>query len=85
MVHHPFAEHLALEVAEQGAGHSRLTLQIAPHHLNPHGVVHGAVLFALQWPRRVAVWFGYHEWWHAFVVAAGACFFAMNAYLIATA
>ena len=45
----------------------------------------GAVLFALQWPRRVAVWFGYHEWWHVFVVAAGACFFAMNAYLIATA
>jgi hemolysin III len=45
----------------------------------------GAVLFALQWPRRAAVWFGYHEWWHTFVVAAGACFFAMNAYLIATA
>jgi len=45
----------------------------------------GAVLFALQWPGRVATWFGYHEWWHLFVVAAGACFFAMNAYLIATA
>jgi hemolysin III len=45
----------------------------------------GAVLFALQWPRRTAVWFGYHEWWHAFVIAAGVCFFAMNAYLIATA
>jgi hemolysin III len=45
----------------------------------------GAVLFALQWPGRTAAWFGYHEWWHAFVVVAGACFFAMNAYLIATA
>jgi hemolysin III len=45
----------------------------------------GAVLFALQWPAPVAKWFGYHEWWHAYVVAAGACFFAMNAYLIATA
>ena len=45
----------------------------------------GAVLFALHWPRRAAVWFGYHEWWHAFVIAAGACFFALNAYLIATA
>jgi hemolysin III len=44
----------------------------------------GAVLFTLKRPAPVAVWFGYHEWWHAFVVAAGACFFAMNAYLIAT-
>lgn len=44
---HPFAEHIALEVAEQRAGHSRCTLRVAPHHLNPHGVVHGAVLFAL--------------------------------------
>ena len=45
----------------------------------------GAVLFAMRWPTPVAKWFGYHEWWHAFVVAAGVCFFAMNAYLIATA
>ena len=45
----------------------------------------GAVLFALKRPAPVAVWFGYHEWWHTFVVAAGVCFFAMNAYLIATA
>jgi hemolysin III len=45
----------------------------------------GAVLFALKRPAPVAKWFGYHEWWHAFVIAAGACFFAMNAYLIATA
>ena len=45
----------------------------------------GAVLFALKWPAPVAKWFGYHEWWHAYVVAAGLCFFAMNAYLIATA
>ena len=44
----------------------------------------GAVLFALKWPAPVAKWFGYHEWWHAYVVAAGLCFFAMNAYLIAT-
>jgi len=45
----------------------------------------GAVLFAMRWPAPVAKWFGYHEWWHAYVVAAGACFFAMNPYLIATA
>lgn len=43
----------------------------------------GAVLFALQVPGRVARWFGYHEWWHTLGVAAGACFFAMNAHLIA--
>jgi len=47
MVDHPFAEHIALEVAEQRAGHSRCTLKVAPHHMNPNGVVHGAVLFAL--------------------------------------
>ena len=46
-VEHPFADHIALVVAEQRGGYSRLTLQVAPHHLNPHGVVHGAVLFAL--------------------------------------
>ena len=44
---HPFAEHIAMTVAEQRSGYSRLTLQVAAHHLNPHGVVHGAVLFAL--------------------------------------
>jgi acyl-CoA thioesterase len=44
---HPFAEHIALEVKEQAAGRSRCELVIAPQHLNPHQVVHGAVLFAL--------------------------------------
>jgi len=44
---HPFAEHIALEAAEQRAGYSRFTLQVAPQHLNPHGVAHGAVLFAM--------------------------------------
>jgi hemolysin III len=44
----------------------------------------GAVMFACQWPGRTATWFGYHEWWHVCTVAAGACFFAMNAWLIAT-
>ncbi|MFM8304561.1 MAG: hemolysin III family protein [Actinomycetota bacterium] len=42
----------------------------------------GAVLFALRRPGPVATWFGYHEWWHGVTVAAGACFFAMNAWLI---
>lgn len=44
----------------------------------------GAVCFACRWPGRSARWFGYHEWWHVATVAAGACFFAMNAWLIAS-
>jgi hemolysin III len=45
----------------------------------------GAILFALHRPRPVAVWFGYHEFWHAFGIAAGAAVFAMNLGLIAAA
>jgi hemolysin III len=44
----------------------------------------GAILFALHWPGRVAKWFGYHEYWHAFGIAAGLMFFAMNLGLIAS-
>ena len=44
---HPFAELIALRTEEQGHGHSRLSLEVAPEHLNPHRVVHGAVLYAL--------------------------------------
>lgn len=44
---HPFADHIALRVAEQTPGQSRCELTIARQHLNPHGVVHGAVMFAL--------------------------------------
>ena len=43
----------------------------------------GAVLFALHRPRPVAVWFGYHEFWHLVGVLAGAAFFALNLALIA--
>jgi hemolysin III len=43
----------------------------------------GAVLFALRRPRPVAVWFGYHEVWHLFGVAAGVAFFVLNRGLIA--
>jgi hemolysin III len=43
----------------------------------------GAIMFACQWPGRAARWFGYHEYWHAFGVAAGASFFALNLGLIA--
>ena len=44
---HPFAELIALTVDEQRAGHSRLSLVVAEDHLNPHGVVHGAVVYAM--------------------------------------
>lgn len=46
-VFNPFAAHLALQVESAADGRCRSTLQVAPYHLNPHGVVHGAVLFAL--------------------------------------
>ena len=46
MVNH-FAELLALKIDEQRAGYSRLSLVVARQHLNPHGVAHGAVLYAL--------------------------------------
>jgi acyl-CoA thioesterase len=44
---HPFGEHLGLRFAGLVDGASRYELSIAPEHINPHGVVHGAVLFAL--------------------------------------
>jgi acyl-CoA thioesterase len=44
---HPFAELLDMQVIEQGGGHGRMRLTVGPDHLNPHRVVHGAVLYAL--------------------------------------
>lgn len=38
----------------------------------------GAVLFAMHWPFPEAKWFGYHEVWHVFVVAAGVLLFVVN-------
>jgi hemolysin III len=43
----------------------------------------GAILFACKWPRPVAKWFGYHEFWHAFGVAAGTALFVANLALVA--
>ncbi len=39
---HPFADMIGMEVA--GSCISRLT--VAEHHMNPHGIVHGAVIYA---------------------------------------
>ena len=46
-MHHPFAEQIGLVVEEQRSGFSRCTLMVGDTHLNPHGVVHGAVIYAL--------------------------------------
>ncbi|MDP2968568.1 MAG: PaaI family thioesterase [Deltaproteobacteria bacterium] len=44
---HPYADLIGLHVEEQRAGYSKCTLEIADKHRNPHGVAHGAVLYAL--------------------------------------
>ena len=43
--HHPFADLLGFVV--ESRGDSRMTLAVEDRHLNPHGLVHGAVLYAL--------------------------------------
>ena len=45
----------------------------------------GAILFGGKRPRLHAGWFGYHEFWHVMVVAAGALLFLVNLNLIASA
>ena len=45
---HPFVEQLGIRFSERPAdGRSRCTLEVAQPHHNPHGVVHGAVIFAM--------------------------------------
>lgn len=46
-VPHPFAELIGLHVAPGQGGRATGQLDVAAQHLNPHGVVHGAVLVAL--------------------------------------
>lgn len=47
MSSHPFADLIGLTIDEQRPGYGRCSLAIADKHLNPHRVVHGAVLYAL--------------------------------------
>lgn len=42
----------------------------------------GAIVFALRKPDPAPAVFGYHEVWHAFMVAAAACHFAMVTILV---
>jgi acyl-CoA thioesterase len=45
---HPYVEQLGIRWSERpDGGRSRCTLAVAQAHHNPHGVVHGAVLFAM--------------------------------------
>lgn len=43
----PLRSYLEMDVGPGEAGHARATLQLGEQHLNPNGVVHGAVLFAM--------------------------------------
>ena len=47
MVDHPFADLIGLHVDHLDAGSSTCTLEVEDKHRNPHGVAHGAVLYAL--------------------------------------
>jgi len=43
----PLADFLGLALETTPDGEARGRIQVGPHHLNPNGFVHGAVLFAL--------------------------------------
>ena len=44
---HPFAELIGLRMDGHFVDASDCSIEVAPHLLNPHGVLHGAVLYAL--------------------------------------
>jgi hemolysin III len=44
----------------------------------------GAIMLAARWPRLRPTTFGYHEFWHAMVVGAGACHYALILLLVRT-
>ena len=43
----PFAGLLGVHRSAMGDGRSRSEIELRPEHLNPHGVVHGGVIYAL--------------------------------------
>ena len=45
--HNPFVQLLGVRIEEVARDFSRLSLEIGPACLNPHGLVHGGVLFTL--------------------------------------
>ena len=42
----------------------------------------GAIMLAARWPRLRPDTFGYHEFWHAMVVGAGACHYILVLLLV---
>ncbi len=51
-----FAALLGIHRTAMADGRSRFELAVRPEHLNPHGVVHGGVVYALaEYARRSAV------------------------------
>jgi len=47
MSYHPFADLIGLRIDEYAHGESRGSITLQEKHLNPNGVVHGAVVYAL--------------------------------------
>lgn len=43
----PLRSHLGMDVGSSAVGHGEASLRVDARHLNPNGVVHGAVLFAM--------------------------------------
>jgi len=69
---------IAFPVMIQGMSPAALVLAIVG------GVLYtvGAIVFATRHPNPAPTVFGYHEVWHAFMVAAAACHFAMVTILV---
>ncbi len=44
---HPFADMLGFEIAERGEGRCVIELDLEARHHNPHGIVHGGVLYSV--------------------------------------
>ena len=62
----------------RGLSHGQLALLLAG------GVAYtaGAIMLAARWPRLRPATFGYHEFWHAMVVGAGACHYTLILLLV---
>jgi uncharacterized protein (TIGR00369 family) len=43
----PLSEFLGMEVTDEGGGHASARIDTGAAHLNPHGFVHGATVFAM--------------------------------------
>lgn len=46
-MHHPFADLVGLSIDKQEQGSSLCSIEVSDQLLNPHGVAHGAVVYAL--------------------------------------